>query len=162
MILGQLAIHPTQRSEAGPPPQLLIKINLKEVKNLDVRVYYKTLRRERRWFMTWRRERFLLYDSETTINERKKKWAGKPSLSPSRGRWIFVTCRPARFTQRIPGQLGPCSESHLKGKKKKKKRWIWLHRIKRAELVGGEAPLILLGLKACAAPPPPVIWFFSY
>lgn len=52
MILGQLAIHPTQRSEAGPPSQLLIKINLKEVKNLDVRVYYKTLRRERRWFMT--------------------------------------------------------------------------------------------------------------
>lgn len=72
--------------------------------------------------MTRRRERFLIYDSETTNNKRKKKKGPglvKHSLSPSRGRWIFVTCRPARLTQRIPGQLGLHSETQLKRKKKK-------------------------------------------
>lgn len=44
MVLGQLATHPTQRSEDGPLPQLLIQMNLKEIKDLDVRVYSKTLR----------------------------------------------------------------------------------------------------------------------
>lgn len=75
MVLGQLATHPPQRSEGGPLPQLLIQMNLKEIKDLDVRVYSKTLRRDCRWSMTRHRERFLIYDSETTNNKRKK-WAG--------------------------------------------------------------------------------------
>lgn len=38
VILVQL-VHPyTQRSEVRPLPQLFIKINLKQVKDLDVRV----------------------------------------------------------------------------------------------------------------------------